>query len=130
MSIFGIEVPSKQVKSIIDATFPGYRKRKVYIKATESVKFYDLNWSGGTRNMYKACSLDGQHSGSGSQMNQPAPWNNKFENLECPVTPGCAIVQGGFFCGKEQTLTIFVHPHDMPKLIAVRDTGLTLNHFA
>ena len=111
-----ITIKAKDVKDIIKATFPDYRKRNVFI-STGDVTLHDLNWSGGTRSEYRACSLDGKSIDSKYNMSTPAPWNNQFEGLKIDVPENVAIVAGGYFCGKTRTLTITVHPNNMPKLI-------------
>ena len=44
----------RSISAIVKATFPSYKRRKVYIRATETVHIQDLNWSGGTRREYHA----------------------------------------------------------------------------
>lgn len=112
-----IEVKSKDVKDIIKATFPGNRKRKAYIVPTNSVRLSDLNWSGGTRAEYRACTLDGKSISSKVDMSMPAPWNNPYEGLEVEIPEGAAIVEGGYFCGKELAVRIHVRPDSVAKLI-------------
>lgn len=112
-----IRIKSKDVKSIIKATFPDYKKRTVCVEAREKVTLYDLNWSGGTRSEYKACSLDGQPIENKVFLGGPAPWENPFEGAEIPIPEGVAIVEGGFFCGKEKMLYININPANMPKLL-------------
>jgi hypothetical protein len=111
-----INVATKDVSAIVRATFPSYRKRSVRVLASESVSLHGLNWSGGTRAEYRACSIDGQQS-SRPDMSRDAPWENPFEGKVVPVPPGFCIVQGGFFCGKESILWIHINPSDMPKLL-------------
>ena len=113
-----LELKSKDVKPIINATFPKYRKRKVIVKITNKVRFYDLYWSGGTRSEYRACTVSGKAIDSKANMNGPAPWNNPYEGLEIDLPVDAVIVEGGHFCGKPQTLYINVHPDNMPKLLS------------
>ena len=113
-----IEVKTKDVKDIVNATFPKYRKRMVRIYATTEVRFSDLNWSGGTRAEYRACTINGRPLSSAYDMSAPAPWANPFEGKTVGLPVGAVIVEGGHFCGKEATLRINVHPENMPKFIA------------
>lgn len=106
------------IAHIVKATFPDYRKRKVYLRAAENVTLYDLNWSGGTRAEYRTCTLDGRGIGNTSAYSQLAPWNNYAEGKTLPIPQGFAVVRGGHFCGKAATLAIMVNPADMPKYIA------------
>ncbi len=112
-----IEIASKDLTPIIKATFPEYRKRKVIIKVTDKVKFYDLNWSGGTRAEYRACTVSGKPILNKVNMNAPAPWDNQYEGKEIDLPKDAVIVEGGYFCGKARTLYINVHPDNIPKLI-------------
>jgi hypothetical protein len=59
-----IELKPADVKPIINATFPDYRRKKVWLYASETVTLHDLNWSGGTRMQYRACSIDGRFVGA------------------------------------------------------------------
>jgi hypothetical protein len=111
------KVKAKDVRSIIRATFPNYRKRDVYLVPGTKVGFYNLNWEGGSRSVYRACTIEGQPLVGGGQMNAPAPWANAYEGLEVDLPKGAIIVEGGHFCGKESALRIHVHPENMPKLI-------------
>lgn len=106
------------IAPMVRAAFPSYRRKKVSIKASETVTFNDLNWSGGTRSEYRAVSLDGsQVGGSTLPYSARAPWDNPAEGASVPVPQGFAVIQGGCFCGKESMLTIHVNPADMPKLL-------------
>lgn len=113
-----IEIAAKDVAAILKATFPSYRKRKVSVVASESVSLQDLNWSGGTRSEYRACTIDGQSLGTLARFNAMAPWDSRqIEGASLPLVAGAVVVRGGYFCGKESTITIHVHPADMPKYL-------------
>ncbi len=112
-----ITIEAKTVKKIIDATFPDYKKRKVYVSASESVRLYGLNWDGGSRSQYRACTINGETNGKHIDMSRQAPWNNQYEGLEINIPPDCVIVSGGVFCGKTATLHLHVHPSNMLKFI-------------
>lgn len=58
-----LAVSRKQVAAIVAATFPEYRGRKISVVAAAGVLIHDLNWSYGSRNQYRACTLDGQSTG-------------------------------------------------------------------
>ena len=110
-----IHISTKDVKQIIQATFPGYRKRKVTLVVTDSVTFTDLNWSGGTRSQYRACDIDGHPLDLKHNLSGPPPWDNPFEGLKIDLPESAVIVKGGHFCGKPSTLYIYVHPNNIPK---------------
>lgn len=112
-----LTIKAKEVKHIINATFPNYRKRDVTVWPKTQVTFRDLNWSGGTRAEYRACTIDGKPLDNKVDMSKDAPWNNPYEGLTVDLPVGAVIVEGGFFCGKASKLSIFVHPDNMPKFI-------------
>jgi hypothetical protein len=106
------------IRAIVNATFPGYRRRKVLIRACEEVGLDDLNWSGGTRSEYRTCTLDGQPVGSSARYNAMAPWDaGQIEGKQLPIPQGFLVVRGGYFCGKESLLSIYVNPADMPRYV-------------
>ena len=110
-------MPAKQFKDIIKATFPDYRKRTVVIAPREKVTFHDVNWSGGTRSEYRACSIDGKRAEKTPHMGLNAPWNNPYSGLTIDLPVNTVIVEGGYFCGKKRQLYIYVHPANMPLLL-------------
>ena len=115
-----IKLSTKDVKQIVNATFPDYRRHFVYVEARESVTMHDLNWGGGTRAQYRACTIDGRPLPNQYDMSAPAPWANRFEGMTVPVPVDCVIVEGGHFCGKVATLHINVNPANMPKFLAYK----------
>ena len=112
-----ITVKTKDIKPIIQATFPNYKKRECILKVTEKVTFRSLNWSGGTRAEYRACTLEGTPIDSKVNINRPAPWQNPYEGKEISLPEHAVIVEAGYFCGKQIKAVIYVHPANMPKLL-------------
>lgn len=112
-----IAVKRAEVKPLVEATFPEYRGRKFQVEAACQVTLYDLNWSGGTRSVYRTCTTEGRYIGSSAKANAAAPWNNAAEGQRVPVPQGAVIVKHSEFCGKDCGLTIYIHPEDMPKLL-------------
>ncbi len=112
--------PTKNVP-MVRKLFPAYRKRNVNVRATTKVTFFDLNWSGGSRSEYHAIDLSNGAARTMSNWNQLAPWANPYEGSSVELVPGFAVVKTGYFCGKESTLTIYVHPDNMPKLLAMQN---------
>lgn len=107
------------IARIVRATFPNYRRKRVWVRAAESITLSGLNWDGGSRDEYRACSIDGKQ-GSGVTtgiLSTPAPWNNQFEGKSVPIPQGYVIVRGGTFCGKDATLCLHVNPSDMPRYL-------------
>lgn len=112
-----MKVKKSQVAQIMLGTFPDYKGRKFSVQAAERVTFRDLNWSGGTRNQYRACGLDGTSIESKHNLNGPAPWVNPFEGKQIELPAGALIVEHSHFCGTDCGLTIYANPADMPKLL-------------
>jgi hypothetical protein len=107
------------IAAIVKATFPDYRRKKVWLRAADTITFYDLNWSGGTRSEYRACTTDGQSAGSMAKYHTYAPWDaRQVEGQSVPIPAGMIVVRGGDFCGKQATLCFHVNPADMPKYLA------------
>lgn len=112
-----IQLKSSEMKSIINATFPNNTKRKIYIEAKSEVTFYGLNWDGGSRNQYRACTIDGKPFENKVDVNAPAPWKNQFEGMKITVPQGVVIVLESVSCGQICPLHVYVNPVDMPKYI-------------
>ena len=111
-------VKRNDVTQIVNATYPEYRGRKIRIGAAEKVSLHDLNWSGGSRSTYRACTLEGEILGSSAKFNAMAPWDSRqVEGQSLPLVPGACVVEHSIFCGKDSGLRIYVHPADMPKLL-------------
>lgn len=108
-----IKVARKEVKSIIEATFPEYSGRKIGVVFTDTVSLYDLNWSGGTCNKYAALSTDGKVA----HPHIPAPWSNPFEGQSVNVPENAVIVEHSYFCGHDCGITIYANPAQAPKWI-------------
>jgi len=112
-----ITVKSKDLKPIIQATFPGYKKHNVIVNSTTTVTFGGLNWGGGSRSEYRACTVTGEKIENKINMNAPAPWMNPFEGKTISLPVDAVIVEGGYFCGKVSTLFVNVHPDNLPKFL-------------
>ncbi len=112
-----IHIEPKDVAQIIATTFPGYRGKTVKVTASETVSLYDLNWSGGSRNQYRTCTIDGQPMGSADRFNAMAPWDNVAEGKSLPIPQGFVCVEHSIFCGKDTGLTVYVNPADMPRYL-------------
>lgn len=102
------------VKEIAKATFPEWKGRKVRVQCHEQVTFRDVNWSGGTKSTYAACSLaDPTANISLEYMGKPAPWNNPWEGRSAPIPEGVVVVEHSYFCGKDMGLILHVNPNNL-----------------
>jgi hypothetical protein len=106
----------KQVKPILAATFPQYNGRKFKLVLTESVEFYDTNWSGGTCNRYQSIRSDGFVL----NLRAPAPWNNFMEGQNVNLPKDALVVKWAHFCGKDCGITIYAHPDNAPKFLPAK----------
>lgn len=112
-----IEASPKDYAAIIRATFPDYKRKSIWINPRATVTLLDLNWSGGTRKQYRACTLAGVESGSSDKFAQQAPWRNQAEGQPVEIPRGFVVVEGGTFCGKTSKLVIWCHPDDLGYLL-------------
>lgn len=112
-----IKVKAADVKVLVKATFPTYNGRKFKVVPTTEVTLHDLNWSGGTRSQYRACTFDGTLLGTADKYNAMWPADNIAEGARLPILPGAVLVRHCFFCGSDLGITIYVHPSDMPRYI-------------
>lgn len=101
-----------QVARILSATFPDYTGRKFSIEFRPTVTFYDLNWGGGTRNVYCAIRTDG------STAEIPhADYFNPIEGKTVELPEDVLIVEHSVFCGQDSGIRLYAHPCHMPKWI-------------
>lgn len=83
----------------------GYRKRSYNLKPAKQIQIMDLNWSGGTRSIYTAFTLDGKRLGDSAAHNQV--FNPVSEGQIVPIPEGCMVIVTGSFCGKESTASVY-----------------------
>ena len=105
-----IKVRRSEVKDIVDASFPDYRGRKISVVFADTITFWDTNWHGGTRNVYKAVASDGRVA----KLDVPAPWVNVIEGQSSWVPRDAVVVEHSIFCGKDLGLTIHAHTSHAP----------------
>lgn len=112
-----IKAKISEVRPLVAATFPDYKGRKLSVEPAVSVTLYDLNWSGGSRNQYRTCTLSGEFIGSADKHNAKAPWVNFAEGQRVEIPPGCVVVKRCIFSGVDCGLTFYIRPDDMPGFI-------------
>lgn len=110
-----IKLNTAQARPIVRATFPDYRGRKFSLEFTDSVSFYNVAWSGGSKNEYRLVNVGGQ-IGHLVGINA-APWDNPVEGQDMDLTPDVLVVKRVFFCGKDLGITIYAHPSLGPKFL-------------
>lgn len=91
------------LRSLAKAAFPEWKGRKISSRTTGEVTFWDTNWSGGTRNVYRALQVA---TGQTRSLHVPAPWVNPIEGKTAPIPPGIVVVEKSQFCGGPASITI------------------------
>ncbi len=112
-----IKVTRKEVDVLARATFPEYKGRKFSVIAAEQVTLHDVNWGGGSRNQYRAVTLEGQPLGSTDRFSQMWPGSHAAEGMTLPIPQGAVVVEHCIFCGKDLGLRFYINPADMPKYL-------------
>lgn len=112
-----IPVKRASVARVVNTTFPQYKGRKIWLEPARTVNLNDLNWSGGTRNQYRTCTLDGRAIGGSERYAMMAPWENPAEGITLPLPTGFLVVRHGMYQGRDVGLTIYVHPDDLAGLL-------------
>lgn len=120
-----VHIDRREVEHLISATYPEWKGQKVQVEATDSLLVHGLNWSGGSRNQYRACTLDGKATGSADIGNHAAPWRNPVEGKTTPIPSGHCVIQHIMFCGKDLGIRIYVNPVDMPRYLKSGSEELT-----
>jgi hypothetical protein len=103
-----------ELKRLLQAADPSYKKHKVSVHVCKSVSMHDTYWSGGTRYTCTAVRLDNCKAVTGPQFNPPN-FGGPSPTVEIPV--GVAIVKTGIFCGKTAQASIILNPEDATKAL-------------
>lgn len=102
---------NEQIKKIVQAADPSYKRKTVRIISAESVTLMDLNWSGGTKSSYVGVTIDGVKVGDTkrqeAQFQAMQPRHTMAEGAELPIPENTVVVRYGFFCGKVSQLYIY-----------------------
>lgn len=111
-----------ELTRVVRAADPSYRKHSAIICAAVSVELRGTYWSGGSRSSYTAVNLQTLQSSSAEQY-APAQFGGPAQTPKVALPVGVVIVKTGFFCGKQSTVTLFVNPENLAKLLpaAVKD---------
>lgn len=102
-----MKITRKEAKPIIAATFPEYRGRRINVKFSKEISFWDTNWGGGTKNTYKALNMETSKVGA---FYAPAPWINPVEGVTIELPENVLVIEHSMFCGHDLGLTIHAHP--------------------
>ena len=110
------------IREIINATFPGWKGRKVWLEPEISHRVWDF-WDGGSRDYTRFIDLSTMQVKSSSDIPSAARqkqgncFNLPITEEALPIPPGIAVVIHSIFCGKEAGVTIKVHPDNLAKLL-------------
>ena len=90
-----------------------YRGHFCRVESTELCRVHGLEWNGGSKSEYWAVNLETlkveEYHNRVSFLDQRYPAIQMVENV--------AIVETGWFCGKQMCPTIYFHPNNMNKLL-------------
>lgn len=119
---------SPEVKRVILAAFPGYRKHNAFLSEFSSVTINSY-WDGGSKNVYVLVDLATlQHKALPTSSHPHYEMRDvSGENADVLVEngvvtlkhlpEGIALVEGGTFCGKLATAHVYLNPNNMSKLL-------------
>jgi hypothetical protein len=123
-----------EVKRVIVAGFPGYKKHRAFLSAfPESGKNINSYWDGGSRDEYAIVELstmqrkpmpssthpyfDIARHGMANQDNGIVE-SDHVGNITLKMLPeGFALVSAGTFCGKQATAHVYLNPANLAKLL-------------
>lgn len=103
----------KSIKTILAATYPEWKGRKVFVKEATSYQMSNY-WSEGSRNFVKAYSLTAGVSKDPSDISQIPFHLSAHATVEIPKD--AVLVEHSVFCGKDVGVTIYVNPVNLVKL--------------
>jgi hypothetical protein len=123
-----------EVKRIVTAAFPGYKKHKAYLSVFYSGQSINSYWDGGSKDEYAIVDLSSYRRGVLPTSSHPyfdvarnglADQSNQFVdvdhvgNVHLKVLPeGYALVRAGTFCGRPLTAHVFLSEANIAKLLA------------
>ena len=122
-----------EVRRVVEAAFPSYRKHKAYISAFNGGVNINSYWDGGSRDEYAIVELASLQRRSlptsshpyfdvarhGSVNAETATVSvDHVGNITLKILPeGFALVAAGTFCGKPATAHIYLNPANMAKYL-------------
>jgi len=113
-----IKLRKKDIKPILEVTYPDYRGRKFSLTFQEHYYMSDY-WYGGSRTYVKALKLEnGQIKISSPEAEAQNPYNSKAHTA-FDIPKNVALVEHTYFCGQDIGINIIVHPDSslLPKLL-------------
>lgn len=125
---------NKEVRDVVRAAFPSYRKLRAYISVWPGSININSYWSGGSRDEYAVVELSTMrrhlmptrshpyfevvHRGLAGAEDEVISVDH-VGNVTLKVLPeGFVLVRAGVFCGKPATAHIYVPAANMPRLLS------------
>ena len=110
-----MKLSKKQVKHILDITYPDYKGRKFNLMFKTNYQLENY-WSGGTKSYIKAINNNGEVSLPSPATNNPY---NSIAHTSFEIPKDICLVEHSFFCGKDKGIRFIFHPDTilLPKLI-------------
>jgi hypothetical protein len=122
-----------EVKRVILAAFPDYKKRRAFLSEFYSGKNINSYWDGGSKSEYAIVELatmtrkplpshthpyfDVAARGMANQ-ETAAVKSDHVGNLELQILPeGFALVEAGYFCGKPATAHVYLNSANLTKML-------------
>jgi hypothetical protein len=105
------------IRSIVGATFPEYRGRKITVRVQQYPLHIESYWSGGSRSYFAAVNLRTMATVSVPQ--NGTPFDGGPIAADGVIIPeGFAIVEHCIFSGKDLGLRIHVNEASLPRLLS------------
>ena len=109
-----IYLDPKMVPASLRGSYSG-KAFKARVCETVTIPSYAGNWSGGSRDTYKAIDFETGNDVAVSD-NVSAPWDKRSDRT-VTLSPRFCVVEHTIFCGKDLGLTFYVHPETAVKLL-------------
>lgn len=103
---------SPEIRDVIRAADPDYRKHDVYVHVVETVTLSGTYWDEGSRDTYTAVNLSTRRAVPAPQW-APSQFGGPQAAPTVTLPAGVAIVRTGVFCGKPATATVYVRAADV-----------------
>jgi len=105
-----------EIKAIIRAAEPSYKRREAVIVVQAAVTLTDTYWDGGSRSIYTAVNMLTRRS-AGAPQYDPPQFGGPKETPVVTLPENIAIVRTGTMCGKTARAYVYVHPSNLAKLL-------------
>jgi hypothetical protein len=120
---------SPEVKRVVAAAFPGYKKHNAYLSEFSNEVTVNSYWDGGSKSVFVLVELATLTRKSLPTSSHPYFDLQSASGITPDVTfdrgnvtlnhlpEGIALVEGGTFCGKPATAHVYVNPANLTKFL-------------